>query len=90
MYRDQLDEDLRRRYDAAGTDLSLEHELRLMRARLSQALQDGDNKGADAACAMVIRLARAQAAMGGRTELARMIDEVGESVVAAEEKLKAT
>ncbi|HEV3312375.1 MAG TPA: hypothetical protein VG815_17835 [Chloroflexota bacterium] len=86
MYEESLDPEDRKRYQTASIETSLEPELRVMRARLDRALKDRDGKTVESACAMVVRLVRAQAALGGRGELAKMLDDVGESIVAQEEE----
>lgn len=85
MYEESLDPEDRKLYQAATIETSLEPELRVMRARFGRALKDGEGKTVESAYAMVVRLVRAEAGLGGRGELAKMLDDVGESIAAQEE-----
>lgn len=71
--------------DAVSAELTLEPELCLMRVRLGLAVVVGDEKTIRASCDMIMKLVRTQVAIGGKGELAQMLDEVGERVVAGNE-----
>jgi len=82
------DEQLRRLYEDASSDVSLEHEIKIMRALLSKSVQSEKadaQKAVESACAMLVRLVRAQASLGGTDDLAKMLDEVGEEVLRSHE-----
>lgn len=86
MYDELLDDELRPLFRSASAEVSLETEIRLMRARIAKGLSTRDDKSVDAACAMLVRLVRAQAAVGGESDLNRLLAEVGEAIVARAER----
>lgn len=85
-YLEVLDDSLKREYESSGSEISLESEIRLVRAFLRIAAKDGDEKAVKTACTVLARLIPVQASLGGPGELDKMLAEVGEEVIQKEER----
>ena len=79
------DPKLRKYFDASSADTSLEDEIRLTRAFIHRAAAEANVQSIEPATAALMRLVRAQAAMGGSSDLAQLLTRAGEEVLRAKE-----
>lgn len=83
MYSDILSDRMRELFERASAEVTLEAEIRLVRARLAKALEEEppDDRAVSSALDLLTKLVRTQAQNGGDPgELSRMIERIAEEI----------